>query len=496
MHWRTSTTAALVVAVAMVGSSGAQASSHREAPFITKMPKVDGTDLYMFRSYEPGREGFVTLIANYVPLQDPFGGPNYFFLDPDAVYEIHVDNNGDAIEDLTFQFRPEVIIRNVELEIGAPGATVLNSVPVYNVGQVDTPDDANLVIEENYTLTVVRGPRRTGTPSAVLSPEGDASFDKPADFVGTKSFPDYATYADAHMFDIDVPGCDTAGGRVFVGQRNDPFVVSLGDIFDLINIDPADVTGQDATCQDPAEDDIEDKNVTTFALEIPIACLTAGTDPVIGAWTTASVPQARVINPSPTSFDDTAIYGGPLAQVSRLGLPLVNELIIGLNDKDRWNTSEPTRDASFLSYVTHPVLPEFIEIVFADAAPLAPNVFPRQDLVDVFLLGIAGVNRPALDPPVPSEQLRLNTTTPPTAAAAQNPLGVVGGDNAGFPNGRRPVDDVVDIELRVAMGALLPAGPDNPAGALAFTDCAPTTIADYPAEFPYVATPIAGNVAD
>lgn len=496
MQLNTMLSAVLLCTAAAIASPATHASSHREAPFITTMPKVDATDFYMFRSYEVGREGFVTLVANYLPLQDPYGGPNYFFLDPDAVYEIHVDNNGDAVEDITFQFRPEVIVKNFELDIGAPGETVRNSVPVYNVGQVDTVDDENLIVEENYSLTVVRGPRRTGDASAVAAPDGGTSFDKPADFVGTKSFPTYDAYANSHMFDIDVPGCATPGGRVFVGQRNDPFVVNLGEIFDLINIDPADVTGQ-AECQDPAEDDIADKNVTTFALEIPIACLTgeAG-DPVIGGWTSASVRQARVINPSPTSADDTAIYGGPLAQVSRLGQPLVNEVIIGLADKDRFNTSEPTGDARFLEYVTHPVLPEFIEIVFADAAPLAPNVFPRQDLVDVFLLGVAGVNRPALTPNVPSEQLRLNTTTPPTAPGAQNVLGVIGGDNAGFPNGRRPADDVVDIALRVAMGVLLPAGPDNPAGALAFTDCAPTNIADYPGTFPYLATPNPGNAAD
>lgn len=486
----------LGLVLCLMAGGSAMASSHREAPFITKMPKVDGTDLYMFRSFEQNREGFVTIVANYYPLQDPFGGPNYFFLDPEALYEIHIDNNGDAVEDLTFQFRPELDLQNIELTIGEGDSTRTNSVPLYNVGPVDEPNDADLNIQEQYSLTLVRGPRRTGTPTSVQNAAGGDTFDKPADYVGTKSFPDYEAYAQAHIFNFDVPGCEFTGGRVFVGQREEPFVAALGEIFDLINFSPAEVTGQEE-CQDPARDDLDRKNVTTFALEVPIGCLVAedGADPVVGAWTTASVRQARVIDPSPT-FETPAIYGGPWAQVSRLGNPLVNEVVIGLQDKDRFNTSHPTEDTMFLDYVTHPTLPEFIELVFADAAPLAPDVFPRQDLVDVFLLGVEDLNRPTTPGAVPSEQLRLNTSIAATAPGEQNPLGVLGGDQAGFPNGRRPVDDVVDIELRAVMGALLPEGEDNPAGMLAFTDCAPPQAANYPSSFPYIATPIPGSEAE
>ena len=238
-------------------------------------------------------------------------------------------------------------------------------------------------------------------------------------------------------------------------------------------------------------------------LEVPISCLTAGTDPVIGGWTTASLPQGRVLNRAPqftanAGRTNATVEGGAMVQVSRLGNPLVNELVIGLRDKDRFNASRPVDDPQFLNYVTHPTLPELIEALFP-VAP-APNNFPRQDLVNVFLTGIKGVTQPA-NLTAPGEMLRLNTSLPVTARADQNTLGVLGGDNAGFPNGRRPGDDVVDIELRAAMGVLCTLNNlevfgcvpgDAPAGAFPLTDGAASSALDFPATFPYLNTPRPG----
>jgi hypothetical protein len=227
---------------------------------------------------------------------------------------------------------------------------------------------------------------------------------------------------------------------------------------------------------------------------VPISCLTGSAqtetagNPVIGAWTTASIPQARVINPVPGNNDKgSSVEGGAYTQVSRLGMPLVNEVVIGLEDKDRFNASEPKDDGQFATYVTHPTLPELLEILFGVTAP---NNFPRTDLVSAFLTGVADVNQPV--GVTASEMLRLNTAITPVAAASQNDLGVLGGDNAGFPNGRRPVDDVVDIALRVAMGVLADAA-DAPDGDLEYTDGVQVDTASLQAAFPYLTTPIGGS---
>ncbi|MEX0739313.1 MAG: DUF4331 domain-containing protein [Pseudohongiella sp.] len=211
-------------------------------------------------------------------------------------------------------------------------------------------------------------------------------------------------------------------------------------------------------------------------------------EPVIGAWTTASVRQARVINPDPMANGKGAtVEGGAWAQVSRLGMPLVNEVVIGLKDKDAFNASQPMNDGQFIDYVTHPTLPELLEILFGVTAP---NNFPRQDLVTAFLTGVPDVNMPV--GVTASEMLRLNPAIAATAAASQNDLGVLGGDNAGFPNGRRPVDDTVDVSLRVAMGVL--ADPaDAPDGDLAYTDGVQLDASELQTIFPYLATPLAGS---
>lgn len=481
-----------VALVALCAASFSYASSHREGPFIAGQPKVDATDFYMFRSYETGRAGFVTLIANYQPFQDPQGGPNFYMFDPNALYEIHIDNNGDGAEDLTLQFQFNNLLKNQAL----PAGNRMTPIPLINSGQISRMNDPQLNVRETYTVKLVRGDRRSGTRMDVTEAGGTrASFDKPVDNIGEKTFPTgYAPYARQHVYDVALPGCATPG-RVFVGQRKESFYIAVGKTFDLLNLNPLgpEVNGNN--------NDLEAKNVSTIAVELPINCV-RGTDPVIGAYTTASVRQSRMINPTPDSgLNNATQEGGAFAQVSRLGMPLVNEVIIGLPDKDRFNASEPTGDRQFLSYVTHPALPELIEILFPSAQ--APNKFPRNDLVAAFLTGIQGVNQPSNV--VASEMLRLNTTTPPAAPAEQNPLGVIAGDLAGFPNGRRPADDVVDAALRVAMGVLCRATgredtlnvgcrpADAPAGTLAFTDGVRKTAMDYGRAFPYLLTPLPGN---
>ena len=436
-------------------------SSHREAPLITATPKVDGTDLYMFTSYETGRDDFVTLIANYVPLQDPGGGPNYFTLDDEAIYEIHIDNSGDAVEDITFQFQFTNTNRAISLDIGELSIAV----PVINVGAITAGDNASLNVDETFTLKYISGPRRTGTVSDVSNAaSGSTVFTKPADNIGNKSIPDYESYADQYIYDIDIPGCATEG-RMFVGQRKDPFVVNLGETFDLVNY------RNPFGAVNAAEDSLRAKNITSFILEVSKDCLMGSGGSVIAGWTTAS-----------------RIEGEDFVQVSRLGQPLVNEVVIGLPDKDSFNASEPKDDGQFADYVTHPTLPAIVEILYGSAGVRAPTLFPRQDLVDVFLTGLAGLNA---DGGV-AEVLRLNMDTPPVAASAQNNMGVIAGDSAGFPNGRRPGDDVVDIALRVVMGILL-SEDDAPSGQLLFTDGAWIHATMYADEFPYLNTPLAGS---
>ncbi len=472
----------------------AGASSHREAPYISSQQKVDGTDLYMFRSYEPGRQDFVTVLADYIPFQDPQGGPNFNQFDANALYEIHFDNVGDGKEHLTFQFRFKNTSKRTALSVG--GKNVL--IPLINSSTISGVNPPALNVRETYTIDMVTGDRRAGARTRLTNVNGGASeFDKPVDNSGDKTFGSaagYETYANQHIYTVAIPGC--GNGRVFVGQRKEPFFIAVGKIFDLFNLNPlgAETSGN--------KNDLEGKNISTIAMELPISCLVKGNEPVIGAYTTASLRQGRLINPAPASNLNTATKeGGAWAQVSRVGMPLVNEVVIGMEDKDRFNASKPKDDAQFIDYVTNPTLPALVQTLFPSAK--APTNFPRTDLVTVFLKGIAGLNQPATV--TPSEMLRLNTAIAPLAQSAQNPLGVAGGDNAGFPNGRRPGDDVVDLSLRVAMGALcvltgdtdkfkLGCKPsDAPAGGLALTDGVRKTSLDFKAAFPYLNTPIPGN---
>ncbi|MGE6440583.1 DUF4331 domain-containing protein [Psychrobacter sp. NPDC078409] len=494
------TTKALIAAITLCMSASAVASSHREAPSITKTPKVDASDFYMFNSYENNRADYVTIIANYLPLQDAYGGPNYFALDPDALYEIHVDNNGDAVEDITFQFDFTQELNSIEIDSDGDPSTPNVAIPLSNAG--DASNSANVQTSESYNVTMVKGDRRSGSRTSL------GNFDKPFDYIGTKSFADYPTYARSFIKPLNLGSCGQ--GRVFVGQRAEGFAIDLGKVFDLVNLNPL-------GARDAGTNVLAGKNVTSIAMEVPKACLVNSTskDPVIGAWTTASVRQATLVNGNPASgISTTAKKGGAWTQVSRLGMPLVNEVVIGLKDKDKFNASEPKDDvAKFAPYVFYPTLPALIETLYPSAP--APTNFPRQDLVTAFLTGVPTVNKPANPNMVPSDMLRLNTNIAAVAAANQNDLGVISiidaqndgrpstaNDIAGFPNGRRPGDDVTDIALRVSMGALCHAGlpadatcvpEDAKAGKALLTDGALKPATEFDSVFPYLTTPTPGS---
>ena len=498
--------AAASAALATFALPSANASSHREAPYITTQPKVDGTDFYMFNSYESGRGDYVTLIANYQPLQAPYGGPNYFKMDPNALYEIHIDNNGDAKEDLSFQFRFQNKLKGITLPIGDKNVAI----PLTQAGQVSAPNAPTLNVNESFTVDVVRGDRRGGQRAALTNAAGgSATFDKPVDNIGTKTIPDYAGYAAKHIYNVNIPGCNMPG-KLFVGQRKEAFAVNLGTIFDLVNA-PVEVITNRALIN-AAPNTIDDANITSLAMEVHKSCLTAGSDTVIGGWTTASLRQGSLLNPNPKKgHQTTGVAGGAWTQVSRLGMPLVNEVVIGLPDKDRFNSSKPKDDAQFADYVTNPTLPALLEIAL-NLPGIAPKNLPRTDLVTAFLTGIPGVNQPKNV--VPSEMLRLNTAIAAVPFAQQNRLGIVGSirdggtDFAGFPNGRRPKDDVVDISLVAVMGGLCIAnGNANtygfgaackpsavPLGAtsLELHDAVDQAVVPLLPGFPYLNTPIPG----
>ena len=509
------------VSVAVIGQ--AQASSHGEAPFIKTRPKLDATDFYMFNSYEPGREDYITLIANYQPLQDTYGGPNYFSMNPDAIYEIHVDNDGDAVEDITFLFDFDNGLANgdqgLALQIGDESVPV----SVKNIGALGNGDNQGVLnVNETYFVGMITGDRRSESPVWGVRPDsGLRLFSKPYDNVGDKSFPGgYDNYlrslsnTDEIYYDVDFEQCPAGAqdARVFVGQRKESFSVALAEIFDLVNFVP--LAG--ALPDDPARNDLDDKNITSLALEIHKDCLTGEGNGVIGGWTSSSVRATQTVSLDPT-FRQPIDYSGEFRQVSRLSNPLVNEVVIGLPDKDAFNASEPKDDGQFAVYVTSPTLPAILDILFRDAVGatdnIAPSNLPRTDLVAAFLTGFEGVNQ--LSTVTASEMIRLNSGIAATAKEDQSNLGVAAGDLAGFPNGRRPGDDVTDLALRVVMGALchpiavdldasgtagdagdnlgLCSPGDAPVGNAEFTDGAPQNADQFDNAFPYLTTPVSGS---
>lgn len=438
--------AIFVVALAMMPG---QASSHREAPLLAQDPMADNTDVYAFVS--PDLSDTVTLIANFIPFQKPDGGPNFYSFDPNVVYEIHIDNNGDAIEDITYQWRFTTEVRNP--------TTFL-----YNTGTVTSLDDPDLNIRQFYRLTRIDGPRRTGTVT-----ELSGRLPVPPPNIGPRSTPNYGALSGGVQ---GLPG----NVHVFAGQRDEGFYVDLG-IFDLLGVGAGLV-----------EDSTAGFNVSTLAIRVPKSALARGgatpanaSDPnaIIGVWSTASRFATRTLSAGAQQ------HSGALVQVSRLGNPLVNEAVIDLARKDAFNGIEPTSDAVALDRVTDPEVPKLLKLIFNVDSPAAP----RNDLVTIFLTGIPGLNQPANVRG--AEMLRLNMAIPPSASP--NRMGVLGGDVAGFPNGRRPGDDVLDIVLQAAAGAtpLTPAFSRFPNNTLG--DAVDRNDVPYLTSFPYLGIPHAGN---
>jgi hypothetical protein len=441
---------AVVVAGGVFGlSRPADASSHREAPFIGGDPEADATDVYAFRS--PDKPNTVTLIANYVPLEVAAAGPNFYKFGEDVLYEINVDNDGDAKDDISFQLNFRNRINN--------GDTFL-----HNTGQITSLDDSDLNLEQFYSLSVLRGddhndPSRKGkviTNNLQVAPAN----------VGPKSYPQgYSKVANQAIYTLD------NGIKVFAGPRDDPFFADLGGIFDLLQ----GIEG---------EDYLKDLNVHTIAVQVPISMLKGPKDSIIGVRTTSYRQSTSVLRPvgNPDSqLNDPRSTRGPWVQLSRLDMPLVNELVIPLKDKNRFNGSQPRFDGQFLKYVRNPEPAGLIENILGIDVP--PN--PRDDIATIFLTGIPGLNKP--EGVKPSSQLRLNMSVQPKASP--NRLGVLGGDNAGFPNGRRLTDDVVDIELQALAGAtpLTPKFDKKPNNTLG--DGVNANDVPFLNSFPYLARP-------
>jgi hypothetical protein len=441
---------AIAAAIAWIGPL--RASSHREAPLVSQDPLADNTDVYAFVS--PRNPDRVTLIANFIPFEAPYGGPNFFKFDDNVLYEIMIDNDGDAVEDVTYQFRFKTDVRNPNTFL-------------YNTGPITSLDSANWSVRQSYSVTRIDGPRRTGRATSIAT-----NLPTPPVNVGSRSTPNYDGLAAAAVQQLP------NNSQVFAGQRDDPFFVEL-NVFDLLAVPPVNPTPRDS---------LAGFNVHTIAIEVPITSVTHnGTRPggtadpnaVIGVWSTASRPSVTSRGGGQERQSDRWV------QVSRLGQPLVNEVVIPRGTKDVFNSLEPTADAAALSFVTDPEVPKLLGALFGVQSPPAP----RNDLVTIFLKGIPGVNQP---PGVtPSEMLRLNVAIPPTANP--NPLGVIGGDAQGFPNGRRLADDVVDIALRVMAGAT-PLTPSFNAGINAqLGDGVNQNDKAFLAVFPYVAAPQPGN---
>ncbi len=433
----------VVVGTGLLSPTTGNASSHREAPLTASNPLVDNTDTYAFVS--PDKPDTVTLVANWTGFQDPSGGPNFYPWGAEGYrYNIKVDNNGDAMPDVTYQW-------TFTNDDKRGGDTFL-----YNNGPVNSFDDATLLFKQNYKLEAID---KDGKATTIV----DAGKVAPSN-VGAASMPNYEALRDEAVTDT------TDGGKSFVGQADDAFFLDLR-VFDLL---------YGANLKEAGSDTLTGYNVNTVALQVPIANVTKGGDDsgIIGVWATTD-QQTLTLTPG------KATPSGDFIQVSRLGAPLVNEVVLPANLKDAFNSLTPDKDGTVMeavARVSDPEVPKLIEAIYKLPAPAAP----RDDLVAAFLTGIKGLNQP---PKVtPSEQLRLNTKIAP--ASSPNRLGVLAKDTAGFPNGRRLTDDVVDIELQALVGAVrtgkiveaLAAGDGVNENDVAFGDT-----------FPYVALPHSGS---
>lgn len=457
-------------------------SSHREAPEISKDPVADNTDLYAF--VDPKDSSKVTIIANYIPLEEPAGGPNFFQFGDDVLYEIKIDNDGDARADVTYQFRFKTRITNPETFL-------------YNTGPITSLTSPSWNLRQTYTVTrVSREEEDDDREFRVLG----SDLISPPVRIGPRSTPGYAALANAAIHSL--PG----GGRVFAGQRDEGFFVDLGSIFDLgalrpfqnLHLIPLPATG--------GKDGTKGYNVHTIAIQVPKTDLTRdGSMPtnvvdaksVIGVWATASRQRGKV-----RDDDGDATSAGGWTQVSRLGNPLINEVIIPIGKKDRWNAREPHNDSDFLVYYKDPELQRLLPVlyprVFANLAKLVGTPAadrPRDNLVAVLATGIPGGVIPGFQNFTGSriaDMLRLNLAIPP--AASPNSIGLLAGDAAGFPNGRRVADNVVAIELRAVAGVTLPlVRPTYTAdGAAALLTDGTSNAEGYLSTFPYLAHPNEG----
>jgi hypothetical protein len=456
-------------------------SSHREAPEISKDPVADNTDTYAFVS--PNRPDTVTILTNYVPLEDPPGGPNFFEFGHDVLYSIYIDNDGDGLPEIEYQFKFRTTLRDQDTflyntgPITSLGAKTWNKRQFYKVSRV------------NHTGKGKKGNDHAPKPKVL----GQDLACPPCN-IGPRSTPNYQSLAKAAVHKLH------SGERVFAGQRNEGFFVDLGSIFDLGDLRPLQNLHLIATSPAMGVDATATLNVHTIALQIPIKRLTRdGSVPsnpnaaksVLGIWGAASRRKTRVIDKA----NDELTEAGPWVQVSRLGNPLFNEVVVPLGDKDRWNALHPAQDKEFAKYVEHPELARLLPVLY-------PNVFPnlaklkakRADLVAILLTGLPKGIVPGFQNytgKTLADMLRLNVAIPPTTSNP-NPLGVVGGDLAGFPNGRRVFDDIVNIELQAIAGLTYPLvdpshKPDAAASQL--TQGLTPGPDRYQATFPYLGTP-------
>jgi hypothetical protein len=455
-------------------------SSHREAPEISKDPVADSTDVYAFVS--PDRPDTVTLIANYIPLQEPAGGPNFYEFGDDVLYEIHIDNSGDGRPDISYQFRFRTVLRDPDTFL-------------YNVGPIKSLDSPNWNSRQFYSISRVEDGHSTRLGHGLACPPCN---------IGPLSTPDYPNLAAEAVHNLP------SGIKVFAGQRAEGFYVDLGAIFDLANLRPFQELHEQYGMRvfsrpAPGVNAAAALNVHSIAMQVPASQLTRRrprnvNDPaaVIGVWTTASRQRARLWD----ADSSASLSSGPFRQVSRLGNPLVNEVLIPLGQKDLWNTLPPSDDKRFASYVTHPqlagLLPALYPGEFPNLAALVKSGAARADLSAILLTGIPSGIVPGFQNntgSVLADMIRLNTCIPP--ARNPNELGIIGGDLAGFPNGRRVFDDVVTIELRAIAGATYPLvdkqyTPDAAASAVTDGLTAKSVPACYLDCFPYLGVPYSG----
>jgi hypothetical protein len=466
-------------------------SSHREAPEISKDPVADSSDLYAFVS--PDAPDTVTILANYVPLQGPAGGPNFYEFGDDVLYEVHIDNDGDSKADVTYQFR-----FTTQLQVGG---TFL-----YNVGPITSLNASTWNRRQFYSVTRIdwsnhnNGNGQGGSSSQVLA----RKLSCPPCNIGPLSTPDYVSLANQAIYSLN------GGAKVFAGQRAEGFYVDLGAIFDLGDLRPFEqlhnqfgLAIPELTVAAPGVNATKAVNVHTIALQVPKSAIVRSDKPTIGVWTTASRQKAQI-----RGDDGGSNLAGPFTQVSRLGNPLFNEVLVPMERKDYWNSVPPYEDDEFVDGVAHPELAKLLPIlypgVFPNLASLVGSNKPRADLVAILLTGIPSGIVPGFTNftgPVQADLLRLNTSIAPSANP--NVLGLLGGDAAGFPNGRRVFDDVTTIEVRAIAGVTYALvdntfTPDGAAGVVddgltsSATDLTARGTVNYLSSFPYLGTPHSG----